>query len=146
MDAGWQIVTLTADDYAAVVQLWKQAGLPIRSQGRDSYEQVTRQLAGGTQTILGLRSNNGLVGVVLITHDGRKGWINRLAVHPNYRRQGLGLLLIGEAERVLHDQGIQIIAALIEDWNKPSQALFEKAGYSFHNDIHYVTKRDRYDV
>jgi ribosomal protein S18 acetylase RimI-like enzyme len=146
MDAEWQIVTLTAGDYAAVVQLWEQAGLPIRPQGRDSYEQVTRQLAGGTQTILGLRSNNGLVGVVLITHDGRKGWINRLAIHPDYRRQGLGLLLIGEAERVLHDQGIQIIAALIEDWNKPSQALFEKAGYRFHSDIHYVTKRDRYDV
>ena len=146
MDAEWQFVTLTADDYAAVVQLWEQAGLPIRLQGRDSREQVTRQLAAGTQTILGLRSNNGLVGVVLITHDGRKGWINRLAVHPDYRRQGLGLLLISEAERVLHDQGIQIIAALIEDWNTPSQALFEKAGYSFHSDIHYVTKRDRHDV
>jgi L-amino acid N-acyltransferase YncA len=58
----------------------------------------------------------------------------------------LGLRLIAEAERALHDQGLQMMAALIEDWNTPSLALFERAGYVDYPGIHYVTKRDRRDV
>ena len=123
------IVILTADEYESVRALWELAGLPVKPGGRDSRAQFVQQLAGGTQTVLGLRSGGQLVGVVVATHDGRKGWINRLAIHPEFRRQGLGLQLIAEAERVLREQGMQVIAALIEDWNKPSLALFEKAGY-----------------
>jgi ribosomal protein S18 acetylase RimI-like enzyme len=146
MNAELTIVTLTAEDYDAVRKLWEQAGLPIRAAGRDSREQFAEQLAGGIQNVVGARLGDRLVGVVVTTHDGRKGWINRLAVHPDFRRQGLGLRLIAEAERVLHEQGLQIIAALIEDWNQPSLALFERAGYVEYPGIHYVAKRDRQDV
>jgi ribosomal protein S18 acetylase RimI-like enzyme len=146
MNAEWTIVALTVDDYEAVRELWEQAGLPIKAIGRDSREQFAGQLAGGLQTVFGARLGDRLVGVVVATHDGRKGWINRLAVHPDFRRQGLGLRLIAEAERALHDQGLQVMAALIEDWNTPSLALFERAGYVDYPGIHYVTKRDRRDV
>jgi ribosomal protein S18 acetylase RimI-like enzyme len=146
MNAEWTIVALTVDDFEAVRELWEQAGLPIKSAGRDSREQFAVQLAGGLQTVFGVRLGDRLVGVVVATHDGRKGWINRLAVHPDFRRQGLGLRLIAEAERALHDQGLQVMAALIEDWNTPSLALFERAGYVEYPGIHYVTKRDRRDV
>ena len=135
-------VTLSVDDYEAVLALWQAAGLPIKREGRDSREQFAHQLAGDTQTVLGLREDGQLIGVVVATHDGRKGWINRLAIHPDYRRQGLGLRLITAAEEALHARGMQVIAALIEDWNKPSLALFERAGYLSHSDIHYVTRRE----
>jgi len=146
MSAKPTIVPLTAEDYDAVRELWEQAGLQIRSSGRDSRKQFARQLAGGLQTVLGARLGDRLVGVVLTTHDGRKGWINRLAVHPDVRRQGVGLRLIAEAERVLREQGLTIIAALIEPGNQPSLALFVRAGYVEYPGIHYVTKRDRQDV
>ena len=146
MSAEWVVVTLRADDYDAVCDLWQHAGLSIRPAGRDSRQQFVAQLAGGTQTVLGARVGDHLVGVVVATHDGRKGWINRLAVHPDYRHQGLGLRLISEAEQVLQVQGMQIIAALIEDGNKPSLALFERAGYVDYPDVHYVTKRTSHDV
>ncbi|MBN1201132.1 MAG: GNAT family N-acetyltransferase [Anaerolineae bacterium] len=146
MSANLTIETLTADDYDAVLALWQAAGLSIRPRGRDSREQFTRQLGGDTQHVIGARDAGRLVGVVVATHDGRKGWINRLAIHPEYRRQGIGLKLIAEAERVLHEQDISIIAALIEDWNEPSLALFQKAGYVDYPGIHYVTKRDSHDV
>jgi ribosomal protein S18 acetylase RimI-like enzyme len=140
------IVTLTAADYDAVRELWEQAGLPIKSGGRDSRERFAAQLAGGLQTVIGARTGERLVGVVVATHDGRKGWINRLAVHPDCRRQGVGLRLIGEAENVLRAQGIQIIAALIEGDNAPSLALFQRAGYADYPNMHYLTKREGHDV
>jgi N-acetylglutamate synthase len=142
----WQIARLAANDYAEVVGLWEAAGLSIRPQGRDSAVAFAVQLAGGTQIVLGVRTNGRLVGVVLATHDGRKGWINRLAVHPECRRQGLALALIAEAERVLTDNGLPIIAALVEDWNEASLALFDRAGYQEYPDVHYVTKRQGPEV
>lgn len=140
------LVTLTANDYEAVRNLWELAGLHIKPVGRDSQDQFAQQLATGLQTVIGAQVDGNLIGVVLTTHDGRKGWINRLAVHPDYRRQGVGQRLIEEAERVLHDQGMRLIAALIEGDNAASLALFEHAGYSDYADIHYVTKRDAHDV
>ncbi|MCZ7538901.1 MAG: GNAT family N-acetyltransferase [Anaerolineae bacterium] len=140
------LAVLSAADYESVLALWRQAGLHIRPAGRDSAEQFARQLAGGTQTVIGLRAAGALVGVAVVTHDGRKGWINRLAVHPAFRRCGVGKRLIVEAERLLRAQGIGIIAALIEDWNAPSMALFQGAGYTVYPDIHYLIKRDDDEV
>lgn len=142
----YELISLTVADYEGVRALWEAAGLSIRPNGRDSVEQFARQLAGGTQTVLGARAGGRLIGVAVVTHDGRKGWINRLAVHPDFRRQGVAQSLINEAERVLRAQGIRIFAVLIEDWNTASLALFEKAGYTRHPDIYYLTKRDAPDV
>jgi len=146
MNAELTVVVLTANEYETILDLWQQAGLPVRPTGRDSREQFVEQMARGLQTVIGVRDGARLVGVVVTTHDGRKGWINRLAVHPEYRRRGIGRQLIAEAERVLHDQGMQIIAALIEDENEASLTLFESAGYSDYPGLHYVSKRDRHDV
>jgi len=140
------VVNLTADDYEAIRAVWEASGLPVRAGGRDSREQFERQMAGDLQRAIGVKQGDELVGVVLTTHDGRKGWINRLAVRPDFRRRGAGKCLIAGAERLLHAQGIGIIAALIEDWNAPSLALFQGAGYSVHPDIHYLTKRDSDEV
>ncbi len=142
----WITLTLTAEDHGAILTLWERAGLPTRPAGRDSRAQFAAQFANGTQTVLGVRDDEHLIAVVVATHDGRKGWINRLAVHPDFRRRGLGAFLITAAERALREQGMQIIAAIIEDWNQPSLALFEDAGYVLHPDIHYLTKREHHDV
>ncbi|MBN2305884.1 MAG: GNAT family N-acetyltransferase [Anaerolineae bacterium] len=146
MDTDWTVVTLAADDYDDVRGLWEESGLPVKPGGRDSREQFAQQLAGGTQVVLGLRSSERLIGVVVVTHDGRKGWINRLAVHPDTRRQGAGQRLIIEAERVLREQGMHVIAVLIAGGNEASLALFERAGYTVYPGVHYLTKRDSQDV
>ena len=71
-----------------------------------------------------------IVGSVLVTHDGRKGWINRLAVHREYRRRGIGGALVSEAENWLIEQGIGIFACLIEGDNPLSAEVLEKLGLS----------------
>lgn len=133
---------LGLEDYDALLALWQRAGLhSLRPHGRDSREALARQLASGVQTILGLEAEGQLVGAVIATHDSRKGWINRLAVDPAHRRRGYGARLIAAAEEALREQGIHVIAALIEPDNDASLALFRKAGYS-EMEIHYLSKRN----
>jgi GNAT superfamily N-acetyltransferase len=137
---------LEVADYPAIVALWERAGLHIRPAGRDSADAFAAQLARGSQRVIGLRAESELIAVAVLTHDGRKGWINRLAVDPAFRRRGLAARLVSEAERwFLEDQGIPVWSALIESRNTPSRALFEHLGYE-EADIVYVSKRVGPDV
>ena len=121
---------LGLDDYDRLLALWQRAGLhSLKPQGRDSREALARQLASGVQTIFGLEIGEMLVGAVAATHGGRKGWINRLAVDLGYRRRGYGARLIEKAEKALREQGLRVIAALVESDNQASLALFQKLGY-----------------
>ncbi len=134
---------LGPEDYDAMMELWHRSGLhSLRPQGRDSRESVASQFASGAQIALGVEDGGRLIALVLATHDGRKGGINRLAVDPERRGEGHGTLLIREAERVLREQGMGIIGALIENWNERSLELFQREGYTLHADILYLSKRD----
>ena len=134
---------LDASHHAEIMDLWRQAGLHVRPEGRDTPAAFARQMATGAQTILGLRDEERLVAVVIATHDSRKGWINRLAVLPAYRGQGLALRLIRLCEEHFQGLGIEVWAALIEDWNQESLALFRKAGYALTRNITYASRRTR---
>ena len=133
---------LTIDDHAAILTLWQRAGLhSIRPEGRDSRSEFEKQLARG-QVAIGLEEGGTLIGVVLATNDTRKGWINRLAIDPDYRRKGYGEQLACAAEEALRAAGMKLIAAFIEEGNTASLALFEKLGYAVQRNIYYVSKRD----
>lgn len=138
------VCSLGAADYEEILALWQCAGLPVRRAGRDAPAEFARQMTRSVQRVIGIREAGQLVAVAVLTHDGRKGWINRLAVHPAHRRRGLAQQLIAEAERwFTQEVGLEVWAALIEAHNTASLALFEAAGYDCHSDILYVSKRLR---
>ena len=139
---GIVIRELTLDELALLGPLWESAGLSYRPTGRDTLENLRVQWQRDAHGFIGGFDGNLLTGAVLATNDGRRGWINRLAVHPEYRGQGIGQLLIAAAEQTLKATGLRIIAALIEDDNAASRALFAKTGYEFLPGVLYYSKRE----
>ena len=129
----------------ALYDIWARAELPFRPQGRDAEARVRREMTQGTAVFLGAEEAGQLIGVVLGTHDGRKGWINRLAVLPEYRKRGIGRDLVAAVEARLHALGIHIITCLIEGGNDASKRFFESLGYIGHPDITYYSKRSSPD-
>lgn len=132
---------MTIDDYDAVVALWKKAELPYRPKGRDQREKIAREIGGPSSIFLVAEVDGEVLGAVLGTHDGRKGWINRLVVTPEHQRKGIGGALVSEVEARLDAIGIEIVACQIEDWNSESITFFKRIGYRHHDDIHYFSKR-----
>ena len=130
-------------DYDRVMELWTEGGLPLKPEGRDSRDNIVRQIGLANVRFLVAEEGEGgrVVGTVLATHDGRKGWINRVAVDATLRKRGLGARLVGEAERWLESQGMDILACLIEDDNAVSMTVFGKLGYKKHPEIIYFAKR-----
>jgi ribosomal protein S18 acetylase RimI-like enzyme len=143
---GYRIRTLNIEDYDDIVEVWNRAGLPTKPKGRDSRESISEQMKNFPDLFIGIEYREKLVGVVLGSYDGRKGWINRLAVLPEYRRLGLAARLIEEVERRLKARGAKITCALVEGDNEASARLFEKVGYKRYKDIIYFTKRESDDV
>jgi GNAT superfamily N-acetyltransferase len=129
------------DGYGTVTRLWTEAGLAFRASGRDAADRLATQLAGGRAFLLLAEERERWIGVLLGSHDGRKGWINRLAVSPAYRRRGVAARLVRDAERRLYADGIEVIAALIESPNRISLAFFQSIGYVHDPEIEYVSTR-----
>ncbi len=137
-----EIRTLTIGDYDAIIDLWKRAGLPFKPKGRDSEKTTEKQMKAFPEFFIGAFQEKKLVGVTIASYDGRmKGWINRLAVDPEYRRRGIAGKLIQTAEKTLENHGATIFCALIEIPNEESLSLFQKMGYTAHRDILYISKR-----
>ncbi len=137
---------LSREDIDDICLLFRDAELDHRPEGRDSPHELARQMEDDHIVFIGAFDGNRMVAMVLASWEGRKGWINRLAVHPDWRRQGLGARMIVLAEGALKAMGARIICCLIEDLNEPSLALFQKEGYRLSRDIYYLSKREDQSV
>lgn len=133
-------------DYDQLVSLWDRAGLPYRPKGRDSRASIEEQMSRAPGGFLGAFVDGLLVGAVIATFEGRKGWINHLAVDPEHRRRGVATALVRAAEGELRGQGARVVAALVEEPNQASLALFEHLGYRIHRDVLYLSKREGDEV
>jgi ribosomal protein S18 acetylase RimI-like enzyme len=140
-DAAVELRMFSNDDYDELMGLWERAGLPGRPGGRDSREAMGKQLKDDHVMILLAVAGGGLVGSVIITQDGRKGWVNRLAVAPEYRRTGVARKLVEEGERRLRDLGFGIVGVIVEGWNTHSMEVFERLGYTRYDDFRYFARR-----
>ncbi len=125
--------------------LWTNAGLPFRPKGRDSMRNLLRQRDRDPELFIGAFMKGEMVAAAIASDDGRKAWINRLAVVPEHRHRGLALAMIRRCESVMRRRGRHVFCVLIEDYNDESMNLFGKAGYMREESIHYYTKRDSGD-
>jgi len=131
----------TIDDYDVVCDLWNAAKLPFKPKGRDSKTAIKNESAKSNALFFIAEKDHQIIGVIFGTHDGRKGWINRLAVRPDFQRTGVANKLVQVVESAFEKVGIYITSCLIEDGNESSVAFFKKMGYVPHDDIQYFSKR-----
>ena len=130
----------------AILRLWQRAGLSTRPAGRDRPHLVAAEMAAHPDQWIGAWDGDRLVGVIVVTDDGRKGWLNRLAVDPDHRRRGIARLLVDSAEALLRKRGREVIAALIEEGNSASRKLCTALGYRHQPRVHYFVKKGREDA
>lgn len=133
-----QIRPATLADYEQIVAVWRESG--VHHDARESPAAFAAQLAAFPDTYLVATEGTRIVGVVLGTHDLRKGWINRLGVLPDYQRRGIARRLLAACEAALRARGLALITALVEQGNDRSAALFRCAGYRDDLHVHYFRK------
>lgn len=130
----------TADDYPRLLDVWSRSGMEVSLGARESETAFRHQLERFAEYYLVAEQAGEIVGVVLGTHDLRKGWINRLAVAPECRGQGIAGRLVEECTRRLECAGVELVAALVEPPNAASAAVFEKLGFTDEIKVRYFRR------
>ena len=127
-----------AADRDDVIELWKECGLvvPQNDPGRD----IERKLKVNPEWFLVGELQGNIVATCMAGYDGHRGWINYLAVAPEYRRQGFAAKLMQEAERILRRAGCPKINLQIRTSNSDVIEFYKAIGYSV-DDVVSMGKR-----
>ena len=114
-------------DIEDVVSLWRAAGLTVPHN--DPYEDIRfcRESRHGA-VLLGLVGGS-LVASVLVGHDGHRGWIYYVAVHPDWQRRGHGQAIVAAAEAWLTARGVPKVQLLIRETNTAVRTYYQRLGY-----------------
>ena len=126
-------------DREQVLALWQECDL-IHPKN-DPQKDLDRKKGFGEELFLVIEEREKIIGTVMGGYDGHRGIINYLGVHPSFRGQGLGKMLLQAVEQKLIDLGCPQVNLLV--WSNNSEVLdfYEKSQYSKANDIVLLRKR-----
>jgi ribosomal protein S18 acetylase RimI-like enzyme len=83
-----------------------------------------------------------LVGTAMSGFDGHRGWVYYVAVHPDYRRRGIGSALMKKVEGALTEMGCSKLNLQIRVGNAQVQSFYDSLGYSLEERISMGKKLD----
>ena len=83
-----------------------------------------------------------LVGAICGGAVGSLGIIRHLAVHPDFRRQGIGKQLVEMCERSLEKSGVTLVVIFVLSKNALGQRIWTQWGYSKKD--HYMALERRF--
>lgn len=103
-----------------------------------THEQFLLGLKRKAFKVLGIRTDDGLIGYMAFSLIEDEMEILNLAVRPEYRRHGLGALLLQKSFEICVDKQIRKSFLDVKASNEPALALYRKFGY------HQVGVRKKY--
>ena len=87
-----------------------------------------------------IRSGRWIVGTVIGGWDGRRGWVYRMAVHPDYQRRGIGTALMRDLEERFRAKGALAINVIYNTDNARARAFYCSLGYADRGEVSVVGK------
>ncbi len=125
------------EDYGEIYQLWKSIkGFAIRTAD-DSKDGVERFLKRNPTTSVVAVEDGKIVGSILCGHDGRRGCLYHVCVHPDYRLRGIGESMVVFAMEALRKEGINKVSLIAFMENDIGNAFWKTIGWTKRGDLNY---------
>jgi putative acetyltransferase len=125
--------------YDQAFALW-QACEGIGLSDADSRCNIEKYLSRNPGTSFVVFDGDKLVGTILGGHDGRRGYIYHLAVHPEYRNRGIGRRLAEKCLESLAAAGINKVHLFIFKTNAAGIEFWQKLGWKLRTDISVISR------
>jgi len=125
-------------DEEAVIQLWKECGLVV--PWNDPQKDIQRKLKVQGDLFLVGCLNEKIIATVMAGYEGHRGWINYLAVLPEYRRSGVGRQMMEAAESLLLAIGCPKINLQVRRSNRGVIKFYQEVGFK-EDDVLSMGKR-----
>lgn len=123
-----EIREFTMKDYAEALALW-QASDGVAVTAADSRENIDRFLQRNPGLSFVARQSGRLIGALLGSHDGRRGYLHHLAVDSGARHRGIGTALAARSIRELRACGIHRCHLFVHKDNVAGVAFWKRLGW-----------------
>ena len=131
------IRVMTIEDYDDVHALWmKIKGFAIRSVD-DSREGIERFLKRNPTTSVVAEEDGEIVGAILCGHDGRRGCLYHVCVHPDHRLRGIGRSMVVFCMNALKEEDISKVSLIAFTANDIGNAFWRTIGWTRREDLNY---------
>ena len=133
-----KIRVMTVDDWDGVNECWTdhEGTNPVD----DSAEGFTRYLKRNPTTSFIAEDNGKIIGTILAGHDGRRGIFHHVVVAPEYRKQGIGKMLVNSAAEALRKEDIHKVLLVVFTHNENGNQFWEHMGFTERTDLVYRNK------
>ena len=121
------------NDQQRLVSLWKVCKLTV--PWNNPYIDIARKLNVQPDLFLVGYLEENLIASVMAGYDGHRGWINYLAVHPDFQAMGFGKHLMNDVENKLYELGCPKINLQIREGNEKVLSFYQKLGFVEENRI-----------
>ncbi len=120
---------MNIDDYDQVISLWQQTeSMSLRDA--DSRASIATYLeANAGLSFVALLDNHDIVGAALVGTDGRRGYLQHLAVAKRYRGGGIGKKLMAQSLMALSNRGIDKTHLFVAIENTNAQSFYKNLGW-----------------
>lgn len=129
-----KLVEFTLDRYDEAIALWRRTpGICVREA--DSREALARYLQRNPGLSFLAEADGLVVGSALAGHDGRRGYLQHVAVDTAHRNQGIAQQLVARCVAELARAGIEKVHLEVLATNAEGLAYWERRGWTLRNDI-----------
>jgi N-acetylglutamate synthase len=129
------------DDVLALWQCCDGVGL----SDADSREDIQKYLERNPGMSFIASSSGKIVGAILAGHDGRRGYIHHLAVHPDFRKKGVARRLVDRSIAKLKDSGIRKCHLFVFNNNHAGLSFWQKIGWRRRLELSIVSRQTAED-
>ena len=129
-----EIQTMKIKDYEQVVNLWSESeGMTLRDA--DSKESIESYLTHNPGLSFVATKGGDIVGAVLAGTDGRRGYLQHLAVCQTVRSNGIGKQLVEKVLSALNQIGISKTHLFVHNENINAQQFYARLGWQLRDEV-----------
>jgi len=116
------------EDEDALVALWKMCELTV--SWNNPHKDIARKLQVQPELFLVGILDSSLIATVMGGYEGHRGWINYLAVHPDFQGKGYGQEIMNSVETGLREMGCPKINLQIRTGSNKIASFYQKLGFT----------------
>ena len=122
----FELALMSIDDYGQVMALWRACEGVNAGETR---EELTRALKKNPGLSSVIRTDRQIVAAALCCHDGRRGYLYHVCVAADYRKLGLGRILVEHSLDKLKEEGIHRCTIFCVAENLSGEAFWKRLGF-----------------
>ena len=129
-----KIINFSINYYDQALELWKKSeGIGLSSS--DDIDNLETYIQHNQDYSFLALHNGEVIGTILAGHDYRRAYIYHFVVDKNYRKQGIGKLLLEKSLTELKNEGIVKCHIAIYKDNHQAKFIWGKVGFKLRDDL-----------